>query len=1112
MYLEGPCRRNPCLQRPLHLKINPPLVTPLRSQTQARPVDKFFLISADTTLDVAILHEIITAAEQSKTVGSFPFRAIFAAYDEVLAQHGLDPDHDQVLLRFLFRLGHKRVEGQTLYEAFEALLGQLGIQILFDADDSASQEIDAGSETVDEPGVPNMSAAMRGRSRRASFSSFCEGEDESTRASRQRGNSRASLSHLPKIRPSTRATTRPTERGQSRNARSRTALASPSRGRLREYRSASGNPDDNHTRISLYTRKDDHVQHRMSDETSGGQHEKSEHVYGSPPHDDLDVWHDGTLYQSLVRNVNSSLSIPGYSIPRPTETQLLRDADTWYHYRTRDVAGEYVKRWRVLAVQAYHQHNQMEKQAQLHDRRILLKQAYDQWRILFFSRRQLAETERFFGHLERRATKARDLYLLTKAFTHWAQSAFEEVERSSLARRHILRFRYFNAWLEITAVNELKVRRQRLQKFFGLWKGKQQDIYLENSRALRTYYENLVETIYWRWFWNFCERRAPEWRNSRLKRQFFTRWMQSREAEANCEIQAALSHNKSLKTHYFVIWLNQIRSIAQSKRRAVIFRQAKLVIQCLNEWRKEHKYVPMIQHVSNMVNWRIASSAYSALIGRFQLEQKAKHVNRQRIIRNAWTAWNDRLRWQTLVRQTDDRLTVGALYRWVLAERFRLLLRLHDERLKQRVLRNLADRWQNLTSQLHRSCEVVIARRNTNLLRSLVERWTGQLHRQRQNRRLAHEFYAPRVAQETLRAWSTNTKHHLEMHTWAKDTIFYFRASRTLKHWQTAVIENRKRKRRKAYAAVRLMLKVNIARRIIYHWQSRTTHIMTLHKTAHNGNNERLLQFATSTFDRWHDRFIFALSENSEATQDFNADLAFQHLQIWIEHSRAHQAAITKAVDFATSHVQRAAYESLRALQLKVFEYRSHAQTAAELKGWNDKRHFLVLLRIWREEANRRRGLQALDFGRSFRGRRTVSRLPSTKAVLEVAEVTALQKSDEAVVDDEFEIRDWIPALEAQGSMTPVPGHLSTPSKRAARARALVGGIGARDIRILGSTTPVTPAIPVGLRTPLLRRLHLRPSAESRLGGNQAGSSDAERGKGGFEDIIEQGTWTPETT
>ncbi|KAK4696719.1 hypothetical protein P7C71_g1248, partial [Lecanoromycetidae sp. Uapishka_2] len=94
-----------------------------------------------TDQNVAILYQIIRSAEQYPNVETQPFRAIFAAYETILPQNGLDPNHDQIYLRFLFRLGDGREEGQSLYARFEGLLDELGLQIEIIPDGEETQEI-----------------------------------------------------------------------------------------------------------------------------------------------------------------------------------------------------------------------------------------------------------------------------------------------------------------------------------------------------------------------------------------------------------------------------------------------------------------------------------------------------------------------------------------------------------------------------------------------------------------------------------------------------------------------------------------------------------------------------------------------------------------------------------------------------------------------------------------------------------------------------------------------------------------------------------------------------------------------------------------------------------
>ena len=1004
----------------------------------------------------------------------------------MLAQHGLDPDHDQVLLRFLFRLGTKRGTGQSLFGAFEALLADLGIQILFGSEKEPSQEVTTGKEIFETAPALDASEVKVGRSRRASFSSFYDGEDESTRALRRRGTSRASLPRIHNVRPSTRATTRPTERVRSHNTQAPSALASPVRGGLTSQEFASNLLHYQRRRASTSS----HDSHHKSSGSLIEKNQPNAIAYSSPHEGDPGHLEPATLEDTISSDLSSNIDISGplpsnAQIHQLSETQLLRDAHTFVQFRTQDVAQKAIRKWYSLAIRAYHQHHEMEQQAVLYDAGILVRQAYDQWRVLFLGRKQVAETERFFSQLERRACKARNLYLLTKAFTHWAQCTYEEVERNSVARRHIIRTKYFSAWLEITAVNNLKVRRQGLKKFFLLWRQTFGSRLADDSTAVRFYYSNLVETIYWRWFWNFCERRAPEWRNVKLRRRYFARLVSATKIKSTAEVQAAGSYEDDLKKRYFTIWQQKTRKAISDWQRAEQIYQNKLLIQYLSQWQLQFSYAPLERHIIGMVNWRIASSAFSTIVVTFRLERQAEKVNRRRILRAAWIEWNDRLRWQTLSRQIDDRLMVQSLCKWVLAERFILLRRLSQERLKRIAFQKLAEQRRARQSQHESRCQALIQSRSQFLLRSVVDRWFGQLLVQNQQKQIAFEFHAPRIAQETLESWKVNHKHIQKLQTWADKSAFYFRAWRTFKKFQRAVVESHKAKRRNAYASLRRRGKMNLARRLLFQWNQKTMHTLDQQQTAQEINQQMMLRFGTALFDRWRDRLSFSISENVEASQNFNADLAQLQLQIWFARFRTQKEAEFKAADFAISHVQKIAHECFRALQLKVFEYRSHAQTAADLQAWNEKRHYRSFLRIWREESSRRRGIVGTDFARSYRSKKT--------GIRPIAEALGGPSStDTAALDDDFEIDDWMPSPEARNGLTPVAGYLSTPSKRAARARALV-----RD--------PAAPATPLNLRTPMLRRLHIQSAAASRLG--RGGGTWLSR----FEDALEERPRTPGT-
>ena len=1045
--------------------------------------------------DVEILHEIITSAQQSPYVDTLPFRAIFAAYDQVLAHHGLDSDHDQLYLRFLFRLGDKREPGQSLYEAFEAVLLELGIQLLFGTEEEGSQEADATNNTVHNSAAPDAKSAARGRSRRASFNSYYDAENESSRANRLRDTSRASLSRLPRLRSTTRATTRSTERVLSQRPPLEALRTSDPPGRpiSTEFLDNSHGFGRTHNNIlkdsgrqASYTPKQEE---RLQEEVVCGSQQYDSGSYDSSERSD-EMIAIGTYHTLGKPQFSPSQDILYHS----SETQLLRDADTFQYFRTRSVASNAFRKWRTLAVEASHIHQDMERKATACDVSTLLRQAYDQWKSIFQARKHRAETEQFFVHLERKASKARDLYLQTKALTHWAQCTSELIERTSLARRHILSSRYFCAWLDITVVNELKVRRQRLKKFVSLWRHKYEFTNKCNTRAVAIYYSDLIETIYWRWFWSFCERRAPVWKDSRLKRRYFVQWLLTHEMDAQKTFQASMPYEDKLKRRYFGHWLEKIRKIQVMKQQSEYFSEAQLKKKSISAWRLQLKYLPLSRRITGMVNWRIASSNFSTLIIRFKLERRAEQVNHERILRNAWTHWNDRLRWQTLARQINDRLLVEALYKWVLTERFALLQRLSEERLERRALNTVVRHYRSLRARHKDACQSIFDNRNRTLLQSALRSWQGKLQEHRQAGRLAFEYRAPEVAQKYLHVWTASHKHCQQLQTWSTRAAFYFRGLRTLKRWQAAVLESRSQKRRNAYVSVRRAVKMNLARRVLRRWHDQASHVLSLRQRAQELGQKRVLVFATSMFDCWRDRLHFSVAENLEASQNFEADLVYQHLQLWVDRLKTRREDKIKAQDFAVSRLQKIAYETLRALQLKVFEHKNLNKTAADLKAWNEKHHRRSFLRTWREEADKKRGVVVTDFACSYRSRRSaaVARVPAA----DTAEAPGAGAENWMAFDDNFEIGDWMSTLEAQRSLTPLPGYLSTPSKRAARARAIVHGSN-------------TPATPIGYRTPLLRRLYTQSATESRLGRGGVGRSVKELRPSDFEDITEREWQTP---
>ena len=997
-------------------------------------------------------------------------------------------------LRFLFRLGDRREEGHSLYESFEALLEELGYQIEFVADGERAQEIDGDHAADGLEGFLTAQArdfeGLPRRSRRASFHSTYDAEDESTRAFESRPRSRASMSRLDisqrslsVTRPSTRATTRKTEKTSFYASPAKGNRVQATRGRLTAEEFAKSSHLLQQNEHATLSKPSGRRQQRAAS--------KDSRIKRSAGDNNSLV--DISQHAATARSTGgAALAVgppiqPLYTVGQhemlynPSRTQLLRDAETFHHYRIRSVARDVVDKWCYAALQSKDQHGHLDRLAAAYDTEILLRQAFEHWRLRLHAKKQAADIERYFNHQERRATRARDLMLLSKAFTHWAQCAFEERLRTSNARQKILSIKYFHAWHDITIANQRSVRHQGLRKYFAIWKRHHVRRLTDDNKANMMCHEGIAKKAYWHWFWAFCEGRAPEWRAGQLRRKYLTDWIAaSRKLKRQYQyltIQSESSTRHRILSHWFV----KAQSVVSTQQEAINFRRYQEATHALQSWRRCFVYLPLTRQISNMIDWRVAGTNFAIMISRYRFVKQARAVSQSRTMRNAWTQWNDRLRRQIVARRIDDRACLEALYRWVIVERQILLQRLSEERLKQRLLHKLRSEYVARHVERTRSCQIIEDKRRKLSLQYVLAHWRSQLNFLYQDEHVAFEFHAPKLAQESLQLWTGGLKHLQKLNDLAKDANFYFTSKKTMRVWHVALLESQKQKRKTAYKQVRRRLKISLAKTVLQHWHEFSSRTQAAHEQADLVDRNRLFEVGTKLFDQWVNQYSQRREQNHQASQHYHRRLLERHMYTWIERLEDQSRYDDLADINYDMHLKNVAFGWLNRLRLKIIELKGQEANAENLKSWYEKRHFRSILRQWQDKRLKRLN-PSEEIASSARVIGAKTRAPT---VYEGATNRAEDWTD-------FEIEDWIPALEAESSSTPLPGYLSTPSKRAARARALVKV----------STTPVG--------TPFERRLRTQakptPRTARRVGFGR--SVSVQRGNT-FGAILEDSPKTP---
>ena len=974
-------------------------------------------------------------------MGKSRFRAIFAAYNEVLERNGLDPNHDQTLFRFLLKLGDQKRQGQSLYQSFESLLQELGIQIEINEDEGSVADITREIEeaTADHGVVDRLQAAFGTSgplSRRNSYDSLRY----------ERNGVESGPQGFPPPRASIREASRPTERDVEMGRRSASAGNAAVTIR-KDWVDGGPNIADgevNQRPESRFTHKQKAKQHlqrhfsRDADTTvtlDGLPHQRFEEAHNKLSHTGREP------SQQLYAVAQHEL------LYQPSETQCLRDADTFQHFHMRTLILAILHNWRRLAHQEAAKHRPREDVAVYHDQVVLLRQALDLWRNQVVLSRREKLTRKFYSELENRASRARNLYLLGKAFTHWVESTADEVLRTDIARQHILRLKYFNAWREITAVNELKVRRHGLTKYLGHWKEHRQ-LHEEKFIAAAAYSDRkLAKWVHWKWFWTFCEARAPIWRDARTKRAYFAKWI--RAAERVKELEWETENNSYKKSISSVLrpWAQKADLRLSQQRSADDFCKNNIKVVIWRCWRRRRQHDLPERRISNMVDWRVAGTTFAVFVARFRLEKQAASICKVRLLRSAWVSWNDWLRCQVLARQIDDRVLLEALYRWVITERAALLRRLQAERLQHVALSKLYERCKGLRTVRERACQQVIQRRMRNLGQEILQSWQARLSDQRRNVSMAIAFQAPRLGEDVFVSLKMTFGHMRKLKTWAKRFDYFVVGRKLLKTWRNAVDESRKQKRQQAYGQVRRRTKMRLGSDMLNRWKGRTGNLQLLNEESTTIDQERLFRAATEIFAHWRARADSMLSLSYKAEHHRMLQTSLQKSRSWAHRLEDVRESNTQAAAFYNLHLATIVSTWLHEMRLKVIENRAQGAKAAALIRYYEKRRAGGLFRHWQIKTMEKLRRPPPQAPLSSRARRSALRTALPIVHLDTGDVGS------EGLEQAFNGSTWIASDDADVTAAPGPSYLSTPSKRAARVKALVAG----------STTPAG--------TPFLSRL-----------------------------------------
>ena len=604
--------------------------------------------------------------------------------------------------------------------------------------------------------------------------------------------------------------------------------------------------------------------------------------------------------------------------------------------------------WRRQTLIQWERTIEMERKAAGFDSRKLAETTLECLREKAALRRQerlsLEERERkndvFYQRYESRAERARSFYIMFKALTHWFVRSQEENQRTETARRYMMRLRYFEAWKEYTAINELKVGQFVMKRALAKLKQNFRERWHKGDSADQHYRRNFVGIVFRKLKHVHRARVVCHACKKNIKRNVMAQWLQQARERMQRESQCLSKAGHTTRRGHFITWRSACAARVGNECRAVGFYCRNLLQRTLKGWVMGRVLQQRGRSFVAQKSARSLGNAIAAWSGKANLEQQAAAINYVKVLRDAMYEWTMNQRSFWLQREGGRRILTDSMYKWFVAARARLAMRSNERNLQSRVIRRL--RYVAASARNRRRNDRVIAINicNRHLKNELIKFWYQRLDYLTRMEQRAEEFGRQKLKRKVWQWLLARVEARVVMgdqatrfHTWTEWNKLFHK-------WKSAQEESRKAKITAAYKICKRNRKVSLVRRVLKQINEWTFSRAEQEYVAEQLALHEVQQKSRQALVKWKKHTQQVLSIESRGYNILQVGvLAKWHDQVTqhgVRESRAHKFYLNKRLHIV-----------IRAWALKRLQLRACEHTAMEVVDRSDRVNMRKTLTKW---------------------------------------------------------------------------------------------------------------------------------------------------------------------
>ncbi|KAF3935884.1 hypothetical protein ABW20_dc0102146 [Dactylellina cionopaga] len=418
------------------------------------------------------------------------------------------------------------------------------------------------------------------------------------------------------------------------------------------------------------------------------------------------------------------------------------------------------------------------------DQRILASQVFDTWRIGVF-----------WKALEKRVAFRRRRAVLLKCIDIWRAKAVVKAQRKETINRNMLMRKFFRAWKGQAQSTADKIQRFQLANYLRKWRQK-----LAQSRALeeiaqQRYDRDLKYRAYWTLFYGYCNIRAPQLNELRLKR-FAVQLMQNRIAtlKENERIADDL-YCFSLLKRYFRIWHGDLVWAREISAKADEERRYMLLYKGILTWRREARAAPLVRQQQDTHNVNQATALVALWRNRLRQIRASDHVKKMNVLKTTFRTWRLQLR----LRQHEKYVKSVYLSTWFDRYSAALADRCHQYHVWKHWLRQWQERLRSLREAEAAADDIADATVYMNLKLAGLQAIHGRLSQAQKLQDKADVFRRRKLLTTAFGCLVNKREQIQQTRTWATSASYFLGSKKFMELWLQAVEKRKRLHRKEAY-------------------------------------------------------------------------------------------------------------------------------------------------------------------------------------------------------------------------------------------------------------------------------------------------------------------------